>query len=57
MGWLVHVTVDVDPPELTLSAVIRRKSLTSKVYGPVPVAFFKLQAAKNTAILIGALPT
>ncbi|MBZ5689313.1 MAG: porin [Acidobacteriia bacterium] len=29
----------------------------SKLYGPVPVAFFKLQAAKNTAILIGALPT
>lgn len=29
----------------------------SDLYGPVPVAFVKLQAAKNTSILIGALPT
>ncbi len=29
----------------------------SKLFGPVPVAFFKLQAAKNTSIMIGALPT
>lgn len=29
----------------------------SKLYGPVPVAFFKLQAAKNTSIMVGALPT
>jgi hypothetical protein len=29
----------------------------SKLFGPVPVAFFKLQAAKNTSILVGALPT
>ena len=27
------------------------------LYGPVPVAFLKLQPAKNTSILIGALPT
>jgi len=29
----------------------------SNLYGPVPVAFLKLQPAKNTSILIGALPT
>jgi hypothetical protein len=29
----------------------------SELYGPVPVAFAKLQAGKNTSILIGALPT
>jgi len=29
----------------------------SKLFGPVPVAFFKLQAAKNTSIMVGALPT
>lgn len=32
------------------------KSL-SELYGPVPVAFAKLQAGKNTSFLIGALPT
>jgi hypothetical protein len=29
----------------------------SDLYGPVPVAFVKLQAGKNTSFLIGALPT
>jgi hypothetical protein len=29
----------------------------SNTFGPVPIAFVKLQAAKNTSILIGALPT
>ena len=29
----------------------------SNFYGPVPVAFLKLQAGKNTSFLIGALPT
>ena len=29
----------------------------SDLYGPLPVAFVKLQAGKNTSILIGALPT
>lgn len=29
----------------------------SKLFGPVPVAFGKVQLAKNTSILIGALPT
>ena len=29
----------------------------SNLYGPVPVAFLKLQPAKNTSFLVGALPT
>jgi hypothetical protein len=29
----------------------------SNLYGPVPVAFLKLQPGKNTSILVGALPT
>jgi len=29
----------------------------SDLYGPVPVGFLKIQAAKNTSILVGALPT
>ena len=29
----------------------------SDFYGPVPVAFVKLQAGKNTSFLVGALPT
>lgn len=29
----------------------------SNLYGPVPVAFVKLQAGKNTSFLVGALPT
>jgi hypothetical protein len=29
----------------------------SNLYGPVPVAFLKLQPGKNTSIMIGALPT
>jgi len=29
----------------------------SELYGPLPVAFLKLQVAKNTSILIGSLPT
>jgi len=29
----------------------------SSLYGPVPIAFVKLQAAKSTAIIAGALPT
>ena len=32
------------------------KTITN-LYGPVPVAFLKLQAAKNTSFLVGALPT
>jgi hypothetical protein len=29
----------------------------NNLYGPVPVAYLKLAAAKNTSILVGALPT
>jgi hypothetical protein len=29
----------------------------SNLYGPVPVAYLKLQAGKNTSILVGELPT
>jgi len=29
----------------------------NNLYGPVPVAFLKLQAGKNTSFLVGALPT
>jgi hypothetical protein len=29
----------------------------SNLYGPVPVAYLKLQAGKNTSILVGQLPT
>ena len=29
----------------------------SDLYGPLPVAFLKLQAGKNTSFLVGALPT
>jgi hypothetical protein len=29
----------------------------SNLYGPVPVAFLKLQAGKNTSLLVGSLPT
>ena len=29
----------------------------SNLFGPLPVAFLKLQPAKNTSILVGALPT
>jgi hypothetical protein len=29
----------------------------SELFGPVPVAFLKLQPGKNTSILVGALPT
>jgi len=29
----------------------------SNLFGPVPVAYVKLQAAKNTSFLVGALPT
>ena len=29
----------------------------SNLYGPVPVAFLKLQPGKNTSVMVGALPT
>jgi|HubBroStandDraft_5_1064220.scaffolds.fasta_scaffold09789_1 hypothetical protein len=43
-------------PALGTPFLSTEKSI-SNLYGPVPVAFVKLQAAKNTSIEIGALPT
>ncbi len=45
-----------DLPALGTPFLATDKTLTN-TYGPVPVAFVKLQAAKNTSILVGALPT
>jgi hypothetical protein len=36
---------------------IKTKDIVSNTYGPLPVAFAKLQAGKNTSFLIGSLPT
>jgi hypothetical protein len=36
---------------------INTQNTVSNFYGPVPVAYLKLQAAKNTQFLIGSLPT
>ena len=46
-------------PALGVSFLATDKTMT-KLYGPVPVAFFKLQgqkSLKNTSLLIGELPT
>ncbi|MGP8247321.1 MAG: outer membrane beta-barrel protein [Bryobacteraceae bacterium] len=43
-------------PALGVPYLATDKTITS-LYGPLPVAFVKLQAAKNTSILIGSLPT
>jgi len=43
-------------PVLAVPYLSTEKTI-SNLYGPVPVGFVKLQAAKNTSILIGALPT
>ncbi len=43
-------------PDLGVPFLATDKTI-SDLYGPVPVAFLKLQAAKNTSILVGALPT
>lgn len=43
-------------PALGTPFLATGKTVTG-LYGPVPVGFVKLQAAKNTSILIGALPT
>jgi len=43
-------------PVLAAPFLSTEKTL-SDLYGPVPVYYVKLQAAKNTSILIGALPT
>jgi len=36
---------------------LRTKDAINNLYGPLPVAFLKLQAGKNTSILVGSLPT
>jgi hypothetical protein len=43
-------------PDLGVPFLATDKTI-SNLYGPVPVAYLKLQAAKNTSILVGALPT
>jgi hypothetical protein len=43
-------------PSLGVPFLATDKTLTD-LYGPVPVAFLKLQPGKNTSIEIGALPT
>jgi len=42
----------------TLSApFVNAQNTVNNFYGPVPVAYLKLQAARNTQFLIGSLPT
>jgi hypothetical protein len=36
---------------------LKTETAVSDLYGPVPVAYLKLAPAKNTSILVGALPT
>ena len=43
-------------PDLGLS-FLNTKDTISGLWGPLPVAFVKLQPGKNTSILIGSLPT
>ena len=43
-------------PDLGLPFVSTKDTISS-LYGPLPVAFLKLQAGKNTSILVGSLPT
>ena len=43
-------------PTLSVPFVNAQNTLNN-FYGPVPVAFLKLQAAKNTQFLLGSLPT
>jgi hypothetical protein len=39
------------------SSFLNAQDTVNNFYGPVPVAYLKLQAAKNTQFLIGSLPT
>ena len=57
-GWFqfylqagVYNLPDLGAPFLSTNKTI------SNLYGPLPVAFAKLQAGKNTSILVGELPT
>ena len=43
-------------PDLGVPFLATDKTV-SNLYGPVPVAYLKLQAGKNTSILVGQLPT
>lgn len=43
-------------PDLGVPFLSTNKTL-GELYGPLPVAFAKLQAGKNTSILVGELPT
>jgi len=43
-------------PDLGLPWVSTKNTITG-LYGPLPVAFVKLQAGKNTSFLVGELPT
>src|SRR5580704_10257584 len=45
-----------DLPSLGTPFLATDKTI-SDLYGPVPVAFLKLQAGKNTSFMIGSLPT
>ena len=45
-----------DLPDLGVPFLATDKTV-SNLYGPVPVAYLKLQAGKNTSILVGQLPT
>jgi hypothetical protein len=55
--WQFYVQAGAyDIPALGTSFLSTERTLTD-LYGPVPVAYLKLAPAKNTAILVGSLPT
>ncbi|MFY9854728.1 MAG: outer membrane beta-barrel protein [Terracidiphilus sp.] len=55
LQWYVQAGVYTMP---TLSVpFLNAQNTVNNFYGPVPVAYLKLQAAKNTQFLIGSLPT
>jgi hypothetical protein len=55
LQWYVQAGVYTMP---TLSVpFVNAQNTVNNFYGPVPVAYLKWQAAKNTQLLIGSLPT
>ena len=55
--WQFYVQAGAyDIPALGTPFLATDKTITD-LYGPVPVAYLKLAPAKNTSILVGALPT
>jgi hypothetical protein len=55
LQWYVQAGAYTMP---TLSVpFVNAQNTVNNFYGPVPVAYLKLQAAKNTQFLIGSLPT